>query len=331
MSRARLLYLLSLLETDTNESCALSLQELCRRLFLRHPEESCSEQQVRKDLSLLQALSDERALPFHLEVEHGPRNCSRYRLYYPGFGLNEARMVFDPVSISQFLTQSQKNALLSRLEGFLSHGEVQQLKQRVRPRPCLTSGDSLLETLRVLYQAISDHTCLRFRYMKFDLSGTLRPQRSYRRIRPIRVVWEGEHYYLVALNPEHPPQEQQRHYRVDRMEQVEADDGTWVPVDAASLSRGQFDMFSARETRLVRFRVRRSLLDMVFETFGTSILCRPDPSDPDWVIFSAQVELSGGFDRWVLRQTDCLEVLDPPEVRSRIQDLLRRTLALYGK
>lgn len=46
-------------------------------------------------------------------------------------------------------------------------------------------------------------------------------------------------------------------------------------------------------------------------------------------VFSAEVELSGGFDRWVLRQTDKIEVLAPPSVRNRINQLLQNIIASY--
>lgn len=67
----------------------------------------------------------------------------------------------------------------------------------------------------------------------------------------------------------------------------------------------------------------------VFETFGTHIICHPDDTRPNWIIFVAEVELSGGFDRWVLRQTDKLEVLAPPSVRNRIYQLLQNIIASY--
>ena len=147
MSRTRLLHILSILETETNVSCGLTLQEICRILFERYPEETCSEQRVREDISILQALSEEKLMAFELKHETGPHNQRRYKLYHPTFGLNEARMVFDSISISQFLSQSQKNSLISQLEGFLSHSEVQQLKQRVRVRPCLMQNEMLPQTL----------------------------------------------------------------------------------------------------------------------------------------------------------------------------------------
>lgn len=127
MSRTRLLHILSILETETNVSCGLTLQEICQILFERYPEEFCSEQRVRDDISVLQAFSEENL----------------------------------------FLSQAQKNLLISQLEGFLSRSEVQQLKQRVRVRPCLMQNEMLPQTLQVIYQAIDERKCLYIGFLYF--------------------------------------------------------------------------------------------------------------------------------------------------------------------
>lgn len=331
MSRSRLLYVLELLEVETNAHCALTLKDITEKLSARYPEEVCSEQRIREDISLLQTLSEEGAMSFCLEYETGAHNQRKYKLYRPSFGLNEARMVFDSISISQFLSQSQKDHLLSQLEGFLSYSEVKQLKQRVRSRPCLMQNEMLPQTLQTIYQAIDEHKCLQFDYTHFNLKGIQQVHKSYRHIRPIQVVWENEHYYLVALNPEHPENDQQRNYRVDRITNIAFDTGEWKYIDISHINYGQFDMFSPKEKQMVKFRIHRDLLDMVFETFGTDIMCHPDDDKPDWVAFWAEVELSEGFDRWVLRQTDKIEILSPQPVRLRIQETLQRTLSSYCK
>ena len=295
MSRARLLHILSILATETNVSCGLTLQEICQILFEQHPEEICSQQRIREDISVLQALSEENFMTFEIKYETGPHNQRKYKLYHPTFGLNEARMIFDSISISQFLSQAQKNSLISQLEGFLSRSEVQQLKQRVRVRPCLMQNELLPQTLQVIYQAIDERKCLHFDYSRFDLSGQQQIRKTYRHIRPIQVVWEQEHYYLVAINPEHNEDDQQRNYRIDRIRNITFDTGEWKQVNALEFSYGQFDMFSSKEKQIVKFRIHPDLLDMVFETFGTHIICHPDDERQGWIVFSAEVELSGGL------------------------------------
>ena len=329
MSRARLLHVLSILATETNAFCGLTLQEICQILFVQHPEESCSEQRVREDIAVLQTLSEEKFMAFEIKYETGPHNQRKYKLYHPTFGLNEARMVFDSISISQFLSQAQKNSLISQLEGFLSRSEVQQLKQRVRVRPCLMQDEMLPQTLQLVYRAIDERKCLHFDYSRFDITGRQQVRKTYRHIRPIQVVWEQEHYYLVAINPEHGEDDQQRNYRIDRMRNVTFDTGEWGQVKKLGFSYGQFDMFSAKKKQIVTFRVHQDLLDMVFETFGTNIICHPDNERQKWIVFSAEVELSGGFDRWVLRQTDKIEVLSPMSVRNHIYQLLQDIIASY--
>ena len=329
MSRSRLLHVLSILETETNAQQGLTLKEIHHTLMKKYPEEVCSEQRVREDISVLQSMSDEGVVPFRIECKSGAHNQHNYKLYRPLFGLNEARMVFDSISISRFLNQEQKNQLISQLEGFLSRNEVHQLRSRVRARPCLMQNEMLPQTLQIVYQALNEHQCLRFDYVRFDLDGCQKTQRNYRHISPIQVVWEQEHYYLVALNPEHEEMDQQRNYRIDWMKNISSDTGEWKNVSAYQLSHGQFDMFSAKEKQVVTFRLHRDLLDMVFEMFGTDIICRQDYDNPDWVIFSTEVELSTGFDWWVLRQTDKIEVLKPPSVRNHIKEILQKILENY--
>lgn len=186
MSAARLIYILGILQQETNADKAMTLHQIYDKLLLLHPEEHCSE-------------------------------------------------------------------------------------QRVQTRICLMQNEKLPQTLQLLYQALDSHRCLDFTYCRFDLDGRQKPLKQYRKILPMKVVWEKEHYYLVALNPAHPAGKQQRNYRVDRMENLSLSVPFWCKIPAVPLHYGQFDMFPAQEKVRVTFRLHRDLLDMAFETFGTGI------------------------------------------------------------
>ncbi len=329
MSAARLIHILGILQQETNANKALTLHQIHDKLLLLHPEERCSEQRVREDLSVLQGLSEEGALAVRVESSAGAHNQRRYKAYHPNFGLNEARMVFDSISISRFLSPRQKSALISQLEGYLSDQEVRRLQQRVQTRICLMQNEKLPQTLQVLYQALDSHRCLDFTYCRFDLDGRQKPLKQYHRILPLKVVWEKEHYYLIALNPAHPEGQQQRNYRVDRMENLSLSVPFWCKVPAIPLHYGQFDMFPAQEKARVTFRLHRDLLDMAFETFGTGIRPVADEEKNGWVRFTAEAELSVGFARWVLGQAEKIEVLGPPAVRARLRQLIDTIYTYY--
>ncbi len=329
MSAARLIYILGILQQETNVDKELTLHQIYDKLLLLHPEERCSEQRVREDLSVLEGLSEEGALSVRVESSARAHNQRCYKAYHPNFGLNEARMVFDSISISRFLSPGQKSELISQLEGYLSGQEVRQLRQRVQTRSCLMQNEKLPQTLQVLYQALDSHRCLDFAYCRFDLEGRQKPIKQYRKILPLKIVWEKEHYYLVALNPDHPEGEQQRNYRVDRMEKVLLSVPFWRKIPAVPLHYGQFDMFPAREKARVTFRLHRDLLDMAFETFGTGIRPVVDEEKSDWVRFTAEAELSIGFTRWVLGQAEKIEVLGPPAVRAHLGRLIKNLYDCY--
>ena len=322
MSSARLIYILGILQQKTNAGKELTLHQIYDELLLLHPEESCSEQRVREDLSLLESLSEEGALAVKVESSAGAHNQRRYKAYHPDFGLNEARMVFDSISISHFLSPRQKRALISQLEGYLSDQEVRRLRQRVQARVCLMQNERLPQTLQMLYHALESHRCLDFDYYRFDLDGQQKRTNQYHRILPLKIVWEKEHYYLIALNPANPGGEQQRNYRVDRMGNLSLSVPFWRKVPAVPLQYGQFDMFPARKKAQVTFRLHRDLLDMAFETFGTGIRPVVDEEKPGWVRFTAESELSIGFERWVLGQAEKIEVLGPPSVRAHLRQLV---------
>lgn len=102
MSKARLIHVLSILQQETNERRALTLHEIHDRLIQRYPDERCSEQGIRRDLSVLMELSDLRALSVRIDSQVLAHNQRSYKAYHPKFGLNEARMIFDSISISRF-------------------------------------------------------------------------------------------------------------------------------------------------------------------------------------------------------------------------------------
>ena len=206
---------------------------------------------------------------------------------------------------------------------------VDLTKNELRILHCLMQNKKLPQTLQLLYQALDMRRCLDFTYCKFDLDGQQRPVRRYERILPLKVVWEKEHYYLIALNPAHPEENQQRNYRVDRMTELSISVPYWKKVSSKPLNYGQFGMFPAQESCWATFRLHRDLLDMAFEILGTDIRPVPDEEKENWVRFTEEVELSTGFERWLLGQADKIEVLGPPAVRDRIRNRLMTICDYY--
>ncbi len=221
MSALHLFYLLKILKEETDCTHVLTLQDIQDKLNNRHPDYPIKETGVRNSLQSLQQLCDTHVLPFKLEVHPGSHNQFSYRLIRPKFGLNEARLAFDSISASPFLSSSQKKDLLTQMEILLSHYDMRRLRNRLQTRSCLLPSSQLPETLEKLYQAIDDNHLVSFDYYKFDLCGNRILTKHYANIQPLRIVWADERHYLQALNPEHSIEDQQRCYHADRMQNVQ--------------------------------------------------------------------------------------------------------------
>ena len=332
MNHMRAVCLLCILAESTDRQGGLTLPQLRRRLEEQY-RDLCCEQTVRRELAELHDFFLACGLPLRLDRCHGPHNRVDYRLYPGDFDLNDARMALQAVAVSPFFTVPQKNRLMETLGrgALLSQRELRELKRQVRTRRSPVETAGLPENLNVIYRAIDQEKCLSFQYHHLELDGRRGPGSLHTDIQPIQVVWEDERFYLAARNPAHhrPGEDPRRNYRIDRMTEMRLSPGAWEEVDRSTYRFGQFEMFPCQVRETVTCRVQRRLLDVCYETFGTLDACRPDPERRDWVRFRTEMEISGGFDRWVLRQGDGLEVLDPPWVRERIRSALKKTLKQY--
>ncbi len=329
MRSSRLFYLLKILREETDANHSLTLQNLLDKLNNRYPALYAKETAVRNDLNFLQYLCDMQVLPFALEQKVGPHNQFIYGLICPHFGLNQARLVFDSVSASSFLSNVQKQDLLEQISTLLSNYDMRRLQNRLQTRTCLLPSSQLPETLDGLYQAIEKNDMVSFDYYKFDLHGNRQLKKHYACIQPLRVVWSEERHYLQALNPEHADGDQQRCYRADRIQNLRILTQKAISYDTSQLRLGQFNMFSYDQTERVTFRISPNLWDMVFEKFQGSLTAVEDPDCPGKLRFDTKVELSKGFYRWVLQQGSELEVLSPSAVREEVRQKLQNALALY--
>lgn len=329
MKLLHLFSLLKILKEETDSAHALTLQDIQDKLNNRHPDYTIKETGVRNNIQSLQQLCDMHILPFELDVCSGSHNQFSYRLIRPKFGLNEARLAFDSISASPFLSSFQKKDLLTQMEILLSNYDMCRLRNRLQTRPCLLPSSQLPETLEKLYQAIDDNHLVSFDYYKFDLRGNRILTKHYTNIQPLRIVWADERHYLQALNPEHSVEDQQRCYRADRMQNVQILLQKGTSYDVSDLRFGQFDMFSYEQTVRVTFRIQPNLWDMVYEKFQGQLTAAEDPDVPGYIRFDTKVELSKGFYRWVLQQGSELEVLAPAAVREQVQSYLQKALSLY--
>ncbi len=261
-----------------------------------------------------------------IEEERHAHNTAYYKLTEKQFTFNEIRFIVDSISINRFLSYSEKQNLIHKFEGFCSDAEVRQLVSRVSIGNESPRTGQLLENLEKVHSIISENRRINFQYARVGDNGEVEFYDKPRNILPRKVVYFSDRFYLKCLDL---GTGQVRTYRIDRMRDIRGGEVYEEKVLLPEPEGAVVDMFEPDSFADVRLRVRRSLRDEMVEMFGTKATIIP--LEDGWDEMHIRMGISKGFFRWVLKYGASMELLYPPELRERMRDELRATLAVYEK
>lgn len=164
-----------------------------------------------------------------------------------------------------------------------------------------------LDVLGILFGGISKRTMVRFSYSD-----------KKRRVRPYALAHRFGHWYLAA--PETAAVDVVKAFRVDRMTDVELDEGGMtfdVPddFDASTVIPSRRDSGEADEVATVRFR--RDVASVAASQIpGTT----QHEVDDQFVDLHVPVRQDAAFIGWVLGYDDAAVILDPDHLRDKLLD-----------
>lgn len=322
MEHERILYILDYLTRCTDEKHGATLADIARYLETHTNMGRVSPLTLRRDIERLECAGND--VRFHT----GAHNTRQYYIPQKGFTFNEIRFLVDTVSINKFISPAQKRKLIHKFEVLCSEAQVRQLISRVTLTGRETPSYDLLENLEKVHALISERRKINFEYGKSDLNGNLVYYRKDREMIPCKVVFFNDRFYLKCVNE---ASGDTRTYRIDRMRRIRSGENVRKLPQLPKAEGAVLDMFEPECFKVVKFRVRRVLLDDMLETLGQFARAEDDPEHPDCVIVSANIGISGNFYRWVMKYGENAEILSPPDVRSRMRDLLLQVLEKYGK
>ena len=121
------------------------------------------------------------------------------------------------------------------------------------------------------------------------------------------------------------------HYRIDRMEQVQIlDTDAVLPIEEYVVGKQKKQMFGmfTGDTERVRFRMHKTLIDVVFDTFGDTVKIKPE--EDEMVSFSAEVQVSPIFFGWCCSFGDKLKVVAPDAVVNELKDYTQKLAESYS-
>ncbi len=245
------------------------------------------------------------------------------------FELAELKLLVDAVQSSRFISRKKSDSLIRKLAALASEHQARQLRRQVYvDRRVKTDNESVYYAIDTLHAAIGDNRAVKFRYFDYDVSK----QRVFRRggerytVSPYGLIWDDENYYLVGWDHR---AEQLRHYRVDRMAQLEETgfprqgDDSCKNFDLAEYGRRFFHMFSGREAK-VRLRCAGEFVNVMVDRFGKEAMLIPDGEDHFTLTVDAVV--SPQFYGWLFGLGPKVELTGPDWAVEEYGKMLREAI-----
>ena len=318
--KLKIFYILDYLQENSHQDHPVRASELISMLDSRHNIQ-CDRKTVYSDILALQ--------DYGVDIESVPGRNGGYYIASRNFELPELKLLINAVLSSRFLTEKKSRELIEKLCSQCSVYDA-----RLMRRDVLVSGrvKSMNETIYynvdAIQDAIAENRQISFRYFDYALDGSRRYRDRDYQASPYGLCQDNENCYLLALSPRHGVTS----YRVDRMSDIVVLEEKREPCPELSgkalvtHANRLFQMYSGEETT-VKLRFHRSLVNVVFDRFGTDIMLIPEGDEH--FVFTVNVAVSPMFLSWIIGFGTKAKVLHPQSVIDQCRALCREAVEQY--
>ena len=320
--KLKLLYIIKMLEENTDEQHVMSTSDIIERLAANdiHSE----RKSIYDDIEKL------RDFGYDI-ISVSSRQGGGYYLASREFELPELKLLVDAVQSSRFITTRKSRELIKKLEQKVSKHDAGKLQRQVYVAGRIkTENESVYYSIDNIHRAIQENCQIRFTYMDWNLKKQLLPRpNGEKKVSPWALIWQDENYYLAAFDSE---DKIIKHYRVDKMGKVEVTDENregveqFSAIDLTSYTNQTFGMYGGQE-ETVTLQMPNRLIGVVLDRFGKDADIRPMENDTFRV--RAKVAVSGQFYGWLAGIGREVSIESPAAVREAYADWLRSILEQY--
>lgn len=327
LQRLKLLYLIKILECDTDENHPLSAPEICKRLA--ELGISAERKSIYDDIEALCLYG------YDIIKTRSPK--SGYFLGARDFETPEVYLLEDAVRTAKFISAKKTRELVAKLDGMLSRYQSRRLPDGIyidSEGKC--KNEEIFYTIDRIQCAIENRHKIILKYGVRILGdgNTIVTDVNERKISPYAMTWQDDHYYLIGNYEKY---DNLIHLRIDRMRSVTE---TNEPIrhfslvskydaffDTADYTKRLFSMFGG-DTERVEFRCDKSILEQVADRFGDNIFITR-VTDTHFC-FSAEVTVSQALVTHIMNYGNKMEVLSPQSLREMTLNRAKEILELYS-
>lgn len=315
--KLKLLYIVKILESETDEEHAVSTQELIDKLATYGV--TAERKSIYDDIAKLQDFGYDI-------IQKENRHGGGYYLASREFQVAELKLLVDAVQSTRFMTEKKSRELIGKLEQMVSKHEAKQLQRQVYVAGRVkTENESIYYQIDALHKAIQENRQIRFSYLEWNSKKELVPKNKVYQVSPWILMWKDENYYLVAYDE---AAQTLKHYRTDKLLNVEVLElgregqeyyGKLNPVEYVNKT---FGMYGAREEDVI-LTFPKELVGVIIDRFGKDVSIRPDT---ERLRARVRVMASKQFFGWVAGVGKELQIAGPGHVQEEYRIWLEELL-----
>ena len=252
------------------------------------------------------------------------------------FELPEIYLLTDAVQAASFITVKKTRDLVKKLDSLLSEGERRKREKGLyidNGHKC--ENEEIFYNIDILSRAINENKKVTFTYTVRKISKDrkiINETREYK-VSPYALIWQNEHYYLVANNEKY---DNLMHIRLDRARKINitkenARHFSEVSIykdrfDVADYAAKSFQMYSG-ESGKIELKCKEEILEQVVDRFSDKIFIRNQGNG--WFTFSTDVNLSIGLVNWIMQFGDSIVIKSPTELSDMLKDRIEAIRSMY--
>ena len=213
-NRERFYKLMKLLESKTDIDREFTFEEIKKRLAAGEEDFSYSKNTFLKDISVLVDVG------FDVIENASDGKATTYSHQERLFELHELRLLVDAVTASRFLNKQETKKIIDKLKNLTSENEAKKLHNGIIPDTAIKSESNRIHfSIDQIHQAIAEKKLLTFQYGRYNFKKEFELSHDGKEysVKPLAVIWSNDYYYLITRSL---PDDQLRHFRVDRMREV---------------------------------------------------------------------------------------------------------------
>ena len=207
-SKARLLYVLKLLEQYSDEEHPLTTADLLSMLMDKYGI-STHRITLKTDIETLQA--------YGVDIEVINSSQNKYYISSRQFEIPELKLLIDAVESSKFITAAKSKELVEKLCTLTSESKRATLVRNVSCEGRIKPGnEKIYYIVDCINEAINQNKKISFYYFRYNVrkEKKLRHEGKPYVITPLHLVWNGDYYYMVGV---YDYQQRIGSFRVDRI------------------------------------------------------------------------------------------------------------------